>query len=179
MSSTDSNSSIDHEMPTGWYNLIICHFLVDKSISCSIASTQENSRNIASIPKLHELDRIEGNNIVVKVIEHVASTWDKLALRLHFSHQDISRIHRDTREQSMQAVSTMFTDWLDGKGRKPMTWETLITALKEGEYLTIASELEVIFRVHDHNDIIIGSESDIHRVSVPQPRNRSFKCTVL
>ena len=142
-------------------------------IICSLALTKESFFNITSIPKLHELDRIEGNDKVVKVIEHVASSWDKLALRLHFSRHDIGRISRDTREQSVQATSVVFTEWLDGKGRKPVTWETLMSALKEGEYSTIASDLEVIFEVHNCEDIVVGSESDA------QPRNQNFKCTVL
>ena len=100
---------------------------------------------ITSIPKLHELDRIEHNGKVVKVIENVASMWNKIALRLYLDHHDISRISQDTHYQSTQAMSTVFIKWLEGTGRKPTTWETLITVLKECEYLTIANDLEVIF----------------------------------
>lgn len=73
-------------------------------------------------------------------------------------------------------MNAVFTEWLEGKGRKPTTWETLITALKEGEFLTVASDLEIVFGVHDHDDTVVGNESD---VSVLQPRSRNFKCNVL
>ena len=143
---------------------------------CFLAATEESSLNITSIPKLHELDRIKGNGKVVKVIEKVASTWNKIAVRLYFNHHNISRISRDSHEQSVQAMSAVFTEWLEGKGRKPTTWETLITALKEGEFLTVASDLEIVFGVHDCDDIVVSNESD---VSAPQPRSWNFKCNVL
>ena len=138
---------------------------------CCIESAQEDSLNITSIPKLHELDRIEGNGKVVKVIEHVASTWNKVALRLHFNYHDVNRISRDFHQQSVQAISAVLTEWLEGKGRKPVTWETLILALKEGEYLTIANDLEVIFGVR--RDTVVGTN-----VNIPQSSSR-FKCTLL
>ena len=75
-------------------------------------------------------------------------------------------------------MSAVFTEWLEGKGRKPTTWETLITALKEGEFLTVASDLEIIFGVHDCDHIVVGSEPESN-VSVPRPRSRTFKCNVL
>ena len=71
-------------------------------------------------------------------------------------------------------MSAVFTEWLEGRGRKPTTWETLIAALKEGEYLTIAKDLEVTFDVHDCSSIIVSND-----VNMPQPRRRNFKCTVL
>ena len=139
---------------------------------CSVTTTQGCSLSITSIPKLHELDRIEGNGKVVKVIETVASTWNKIALRLYFSHHDISRINRDNREQSMEAMSAVFMEWLEGKGRKPTTWETLITALKESGHLIITSDLQVIF--HIRCDSMVDND-----INVPQPRRERFKCTLL
>lgn len=93
---------------------------------------------------------------------------------MHFNHHDISRISQDTRDQSVQATSAVFTEWLEGKGRRPTTWETLITALKEGEYLMIAKDLEAIFGVYDCSDNVVSND-----VNMPQPRRQNFKCTVL
>ena len=41
----------------------------------------------------------------------------------------------------------MFTRWLEGQGREPRTWRTLIVALEEADLLTIAQELQSIFSV--------------------------------
>ena len=72
----------------------------------------------------------------------VASKWDKVALRLHFCGHDISRIERD-HSKSVRACQTMFMEWLEGKGRKPITWDTLIKALGEAELSQVANDLEI------------------------------------
>ena len=40
----------------------------------------------------------------------------------------------------------MFTQWLEGNGRKPTSWKTLIIALKEAKLCTLAEELEKMFQ---------------------------------
>ena len=75
----------------------------------------------------------------------VAPRWDTFALRLHFSGDDISRIERDHKESVMKACQTMFSEWLEGKGRKPISWNILIKALKEADYSELASEVETVF----------------------------------
>ena len=74
----------------------------------------------------------------------MASKWDKIAIRLHFSGHDISRIERDHKESVVRACQAMFSEWLEGKSRKPITWNTLIKALKEAEYSELASEVETV-----------------------------------
>lgn len=36
----------------------------------------------------------------------------------------------------------MFSDWLEGKGRQPTTWETLIEALEEANLSELANDLK-------------------------------------
>ena len=86
-----------------------------------------------TIPKLHQLDLLEGNGKSVKLINVVASNWDSIALRLHFEHFDIEQIKRDYYQQCALACRTMFSEWLDGKGRSPASWNTLIKALRESQ----------------------------------------------
>ena len=49
------------------------------------------------------------------------------------------------RYQVVAACRTMFTRWLEGNGRKPTTWRTLIVALKEANLYTLAEEIEKMF----------------------------------
>ena len=94
--------------------------------------------------KLHQLDLFEGNGSTVRIIKTVAPRWDMIALRLHFSGDDISRIERDHKESVVRACRNMFSEWLEGKGRKPISWNTLIKALKEADYSELASEVETV-----------------------------------
>jgi hypothetical protein len=93
---------------------------------------------------LDQIDRIEGNGKVVKVIESVAARWEEVAVRLYFNHHAIERIKRDNHYQTTPSCRTMFGEWIDGKGeiRQPINWKTLVTVLKEAEFSELASDLQ-------------------------------------
>lgn len=97
-----------------------------------------------SMPELHEIDHMEGNGKVVKVIESVAARWERVAIRLEFNHHIVERIKRDSHHQSIPSCQTMFTEWLDGNGRQPVNWQTLITALQEADFSELANDLQVV-----------------------------------
>ena len=99
---------------------------------------------LSSLPKLHHLDLIEGNGKTVRVIAQSASKWERVALSLHFESHDMSRLSRDYHLRSFEACQTVFTEWLNGKGRKPVTWNTVIKALKEAELSEVATDLQDI-----------------------------------
>jgi hypothetical protein len=96
-----------------------------------------------SKPRLHELDLIAGKGKAVNVIDKTACAWEKVAMRLHFEGHDISRIRRDER-QAKDACRTMFIEWLEGKGRTPTTWGTVIQALNEARQGELAKDLEEV-----------------------------------
>jgi hypothetical protein len=98
---------------------------------------------LASKPRLHELDLIAGNGKTVNVIDKTACAWEKVATRLHFEAQDISRIRKNER-QAEDACRTIFTEWLEGKGRTPTTWGTVIQALNEARQGELAKDLEEV-----------------------------------
>ena len=97
-----------------------------------------------SRPKLHEIELVKGQDKEVRVIERVASKWKHVATRLYFEPYDIDRIAEDSHHQTCQACHKMFGEWLTGKFRKPLNWETLIKALTEADFSVIASELQTI-----------------------------------
>lgn len=41
-----------------------------------------------------------------------------------------------------QICRKIFSEWLQGNGRRPVTWETLIITLRESELSTLADEIE-------------------------------------
>ena len=78
------------------------------------------------------------------MIDTSAAIWDKVALRLHFKGHDITRIQRDCHYQTGPACQTVFSEWLEGKGRQPASWDTLIKALREAGLSDIVSDLECV-----------------------------------
>ena len=96
---------------------------------------------MAGRPQLHELDLKEGNGKIVRLISRAAADWERVATRLHFEGHDIRRLRADRRE-TVDTCREMFMEWLDGKGRSPQTWETVIKALEEADLSEVASDLK-------------------------------------
>ena len=100
--------------------------------------------DISSVPEWHQLDLIEGNGKTVRVIKRAAQEWESVATRLYFDIDDISRMRRDHYQQCRNACQTVFMEWLQGKGRTPTTWDTVIKALKEAELSELAADLQTV-----------------------------------
>ena len=56
-------------------------------------------------------------------------------------------IKRDNHFQSVDACHAMFSEWLEGKGRTPTTWETVIKALEEADLGEVAQDLKEVLGV--------------------------------
>ena len=93
------------------------------------------------------MDRIKGNGKTVKVISRAAAVWERVATRLHFEGHEIICIKRDHHFQTLDACFAMFREWIEGKGRKPTTWDTVIKVLEEAELNEIAEDLRDVLGV--------------------------------
>ena len=79
--------------------------------------------------------------MTVKVIERIAASWKRVATTLHFEGHEINIIDTDHDRRSENACRKLFTEWLDGKGRQPKTWGTVLSALNEAGFGEVASDL--------------------------------------
>ena len=93
-------------------------------------------------PRFHELDLIEANGKTVRIIGASAAEWEKIATRLYFEIEEIDIIRRDHYRRAINACQQVFMSWLQGKGRSPKTWETVIKVLEEAELTEVASDLK-------------------------------------
>ena len=117
------------------YNIIILYYFY---------TGYDQQLSLSAIPRLHQLDLIEGNGKTVRVIRTAAAKWKHLATRLYFEYNDISRIEQDSHFQCQNACWQVCCEWLSGEFRKPVTWATLVTALMETELGEVAEDLEMI-----------------------------------
>lgn len=130
----------------------MCILFLLQSIDYQDSEDLKKSQDIPKIyerqPKLHEIDRIECNGKVVKVIEMSAAKWEKIATRLYFEPQHIETIKRDS-HKSEEACRNVFVQWLEGGDyvRKPLTWKTLITVLTEAKISNTAGDLEIVLKM--------------------------------
>ena len=66
------------------------------------------------------------------VICRVTSDWRKVAESLEFDIQRIKLIEKKCTNNPLDCCDELFCDWLSSDhGLKPISWETLITALKD------------------------------------------------
>lgn len=85
----------------------------------------------------------------MKVIEQVTPVWEQLAYALHFKPALVKAIDRNNPCKCELACIDMFARWLDGMARQPVSWETLIVALRDsGEHdlEKLGTVLDMFFR---------------------------------
>ena len=99
---------------------------------------------MTAVPRLHQLDIIDCEGKRVRIIQTAASKWKRLATRLYFKPSDINRIRSDNPTECYDACWKVCSEWLEGVGRQPTSWTTLIKALNEAELGEIATDLETI-----------------------------------
>ena len=83
------------------------------------------------IPELDDLLFYERNGKKVCVIARIASEWEKLALALNIEAYIMRTIKRNHGNSCEDACTDLLRRWLEGEGREPKTWATLVEALKE------------------------------------------------
>ena len=95
-------------------------------------------------PVFHELDLLERHSKKLQLIKQITSTgkWERVATQLYFPADAIELISRDAHHRCDSTCRTMFSRWLDGEGREPRTWGTLVTVLYEADLSSVANELE-------------------------------------
>ena len=75
----------------------------------------------------------------------MAARWNDLAIQLELPHYEIKIIEHDSRD-SKKAVDDVIFYWLNGSARLPVTWRTLLEALEDAEFTTLAADLKTVLK---------------------------------
>ena len=75
----------------------------------------------------------------------MAARWNDLAVQLQIPHYEVETIGRDSRD-CKSAVDKMMCHWLNGSARLPVTWRTLLEALEDAEFTTLATDLKTVLK---------------------------------
>ena len=76
------------------------------------------------------------------IIETVADQLEEMALALQLEDHAINTFEGDP----VPACCEMMQQWLNGEGREPVTWSTLIESLIDTGFLDLAEALQEILR---------------------------------
>ena len=80
----------------------------------------------------------------VKIIQAIAAGWRHLGISLYFDEtgRTLDRIAHEHPFDPEACCTAMLREWLEGRGRQPATWATLIDLLKDADMTSLAQQLE-------------------------------------
>ena len=78
----------------------------------------------------------------VKIVERVAAQFQKVAYALDFQPGVCDAVLATVHNSYERACQMIFQKWLNGEGRKPVIWATLIQALEHADFKQLARELK-------------------------------------
>jgi hypothetical protein len=134
-----------------------------------VETSPNASSHLHSVPTLRQLGCLKVNNQRINVMEQVGPNWEFVADQLSIERHFISTIKTESHHQVNSACRMMFIKWLEGTGRRPITWKTLIDALDEAGLPRVAREL---------NNVIHGTQESQFHESLPTTQRRRAKCTI-
>ena len=103
----------------------------------------------------------------MRIRDGAASKWKDLAIQLNFQPGTINIIQSDSNYRSEDAFDMLMTRWLDGGGRQPVTWKTLIHALEDIDLNVLAQDMRQTLEVS-----YIATDTEEHH-------NSAHCCTLL
>ena len=96
----------------------------------------------------------------MEVISTIAAKWKKFGIFLDFDEtgQTLDCIAKDHPLDVEECCTAMMREWLQGRGRQPATWATLIDLLKDAKINVLAQQLEMMFKVSTTTDMKEGED---------------------
>ena len=127
-------------MPFSPHNIHL--FDIDNLKLLQIHKHADLTLTLSSTPTLHDIDIFYVGEKEIRIIRSVASKWKEVATRLYFEPNHIALIEKNHPHDCESACREVFSEWILGHGRKPISWITLLKALNESEFSEMARELE-------------------------------------
>ncbi len=80
----------------------------------------------------------------VEIIKTIAPHWNKFGIYFDFDETGLTLdcIAKKHSFNPIDCCTQMMKEWLEGRGRQPATWATLIDLLKDAEMNDFAQQLE-------------------------------------
>ena len=85
----------------------------------------------------------------LNIIQRTSTQYTKLAMfLLDDDNRDIVDGFKETyRGDPEEIVTAVYKKWINGTGRKPVTWQTLVDVLREIELSSLAAEIETVLKL--------------------------------
>lgn len=96
-----------------------------------------------------ELLHFRAGDSHINIPREVGTKYHNLGAQLlRESFGYIRSLERELHENAERINCQIFQEWLDGKGRKPTSWATLVGVLNDIEMGELASKIETSLNIH-------------------------------
>lgn len=92
-------------------------------------------------PKMRQLRTLQSGAVTVCIIEEVLAYWVDLADFLDLPTVTVRNLRAEPNFTPESACRTVFERWLNGQGRGPRTWDTLVQVLGEMGMRSLAENI--------------------------------------
>ena len=108
--------------------------MLDKHSLC----TSDSKPTLAKLSSLEKRDKTK-----IQVIKRVSPAWYDLGSLMDFdeSGTKLEIIRESYHNNPVTCCRAMFQHWLNGNGRKPTSWRTLIELLEDSDQKVLAGEI--------------------------------------
>ena len=92
----------------------------------------------------------------------------------------VNSIAHKHKNDAEQINSEIIQQWIAGRGKRPVTWETLTEVLRDSELTTLAGEIEAVKCLHNSDQGVTGVipdggfEPDKLRTEVVKLHNKAY-----
>ena len=103
----------------------------------------------ADYPTVLECTRFRGRERTINIPQEIGTNYYYFGLHL-LDDPNGTRIHRlelEYRQNAERINTEILRQWATGRGKKPVTWETLTKVLHDIELGALASEIEDVKKV--------------------------------
>ena len=90
--------------------------------------------------------RFQGRQRTINIPQEIGPNYYKFGLHLLDDHNGtrVKNIEHKQNRDAERINTEIFQEWVSGKGKKPVTWETLTEVLHDIELCALASEIEEV-----------------------------------
>ena len=122
------------------------------ALLCLIVSHADTKPDMSTLLCFKYKDE-QGKTQRIYIIDEMAAKWKRVGISLKFSTSSLNNIESTCHHDVEACVNRLLTMWLEGHvqdvSQAPITWETLLEALRDTRLGQLADNLTYLLTSHD------------------------------
>lgn len=85
------------------------------------------------------------NGDTIDLVMKIGIDYREFGLQILRDVDAVNIIEQDCREKSMSIVEKILVEWLKGRGKRPVTWNTFVECLRKSKLIELADDVQKQF----------------------------------